>query len=81
MHLDKTTDGVELTEVVCVRHADSCSVCVCELYLVAACVCVHDKCLFVYMCVSSSVYMSCVCVCSCHGPVRSEYPEDTVSQD
>ena len=85
MHLDKTTDGVELTEVVCVRLADSCSVCVCVcvnyIWLQLVFVCTTSACLCT--CVWAQVFISrvCVCVCSCHGPVRSEYPEDTVSQD
>ena len=85
MHLDKTTDGVELTEVVCVRLADSCSVCVCvcvwTIFGCSLCLCVRQVLVCVHVCELKCLYLVCVCVCSCHGPVRSEYPEDTVSQD
>lgn len=66
MHLDKTTDEAELTEVVCVRLGDGCGVCVsgvCYIWFVcAASVCLCGRCVSwsVYLCMCA--HFLCVCV-------------------
>lgn len=64
MHLDKTTDEAELTEVVCVRLSDGWGVCmlsVCYIWFVFVCVNVSSS---VYLCMCVHFLYVCECVSS-----------------
>lgn len=66
-----------------VSDTQTAAVCVCvwTIFGCSLCLCARQVLVCVHVCELKCLYVVCVCVCSCHGPVRSEYPEDTVSQD